>query len=266
MVQTAPPEHRRLSLAAKLVLFVLLPLVFVVAVGAAVVAAVPVFAGTPVAEDYRADAGSDVRIDVPNARIDVEAGEGAEVLVSMSGSYSGPRPGLEVQTVGDETRVEGGCPRVPFTRCDLRLEVQMPSGSNLTIRGTNGQMSVSGLEGAVDVETNNGRVDVEHVSGPLILGTTNGAIRLEDGRSERVSARTTNGGVELDFAAPPSVVEAESTNGGITVRVPDDGEQYFVDADTTNGGIDDEDLQSERTADRTITVRTTNGGITLDRG
>src|ERR671927_947554 len=48
MVQTAPPEHGRLSLAAKLVLFVLLPLVFVVAVGAAVVAAVPVFAGTPV--------------------------------------------------------------------------------------------------------------------------------------------------------------------------------------------------------------------------
>jgi DUF4097 and DUF4098 domain-containing protein YvlB len=60
-------------------------------------------------------------------------------------------------------------------------------------------------------------------------------------------------------------VEAESTNGGITIQVPDDGEEYAVDAETTNGPIDDDDVGSNATAERTITARTTNGGITLER-
>ncbi|WP_210481722.1 DUF4097 family beta strand repeat-containing protein [Naasia sp. SYSU D00948] len=265
MVRTAPPEHRRLPVAAKLVLFVLLPLVIVVALVAAVASAVPLLVAAPVSLDLRAEAGAVVRVEVPDARIDVEAGSADEVAVEVTGTYSGPEPDLEVETVGDETRVEGGCPPAPFSRCALQLQVSVPESSELIVRGTNGQVTVTGLSGAVDVETRNGRLDVDDASGPLTLTTTNGAIRLTDGASERVTARTTNGGVELDFMEAPGVVEAETTNGGITVRVPDDGEDYFVDARTTNGSVDDAGVPSDRTAERTITARTTNGGITVER-
>ncbi len=106
---------------------------------------------------------------------------------------------------------------------------------------------------------------MEDVTGPLTLVTTNGAIELTDASSARVTARTTNGSIDLEFSDAPSVVEAESTNGAVAIRVPDDGEDYFVEARTTNGSIDDEELRSDRTAERTITARTTNGGITLER-
>lgn len=265
MVQVAPPEHRRLSTGAKLVLFVLLPVLILAVLVAGVVTAVPLLVGRPFSQDYRADAGAAVRIEVENARIDVAPGSTEEVTVEVTGSYSGSRPEFQVGTAGDETRIEGGCRGGILVRCDLRLLVAVPASSDIIVRGTNGQVSVGSVDGAVDVETRNGRLDVADTTGPLTLATTNGGIQLEAVESARVTARTTNGGIEMDFAGPPSVVDARSTNGGITIRVPDDGEDYFLDTDTTNGPIDDDEVPTDRTAERTITARTTNGGITVER-
>ncbi|WP_210505725.1 DUF4097 family beta strand repeat-containing protein [Naasia sp. SYSU D00057] len=263
---TTPTDQgprRTLPLPVKLLLFAGLPILFVAMIVAAVAAAVPLLSGTSVDLDYRAPAAPAVRVSVPDARLDFVPADGDEVLVRVTGRHTGPAPELRVATVGDETLIEGGCPRQWFTICTLRVRVALPADADLSVTGTNGAISVEGHTGELDLGTTNGRIELDGVSGPVTAVTTNGDVRLADGASERVSARTTNGGVELHFAAAPLVVEARSTNGGIGIRLPDDGESYFLDAQTTNGGVGG-DVESDRRADRTVTARTTNGGITID--
>ncbi|HWR85626.1 MAG TPA: DUF4097 family beta strand repeat-containing protein [Rhodoglobus sp.] len=260
---TDPNPRRGLSPALKAFLFAGLPVLFVGMLVLAVFAAVPLLSGAGVDLDYRAPAGSSVRVEVPDARLDFVAAEGDEVVVQVTGRHTGQEPELHVETVGDETLIEGGCPRQWFSFCSLQVQVELPPDVDLAVTGTNGAISVQGQEGALDLGTTNGRIELDDVSGAVTAVTTNGAIELREGAGERVSARTTNGGVDLEFSTPPTVVEARSTNGGIGIRLPDDGESYFLDAQTTNGGIGG-NVESDRRAERTVTARTTNGGITID--
>jgi DUF4097 and DUF4098 domain-containing protein YvlB len=122
---------------------------------------------------------------------------------------------------------------------------------------------VTGLEGDIALGTTNGALDLRQVSGALDLLTTNGAISVVDCSSGQVGVQTTNGAIDLRFSQAPTTVEATSTNGGVSVRVPDQV-SYFIDAHTTNGPVNTEALSSDRFADRTITVSTTNGGILVE--
>src|SRR3954470_16492544 len=151
MATTHTDERRSggLSLPLKLLLFVGLPLLFLAMLAVAAFAAAPLLSGRSVNLDYQADAGSSVRVDVPNARLDFVATGGEEVTVKLTGSYTGPVPPLQVETVGDETRVEGGCPRQWFTICAIRVQVTLPPDADLTVAGTNGGISADGLNGAV---------------------------------------------------------------------------------------------------------------------
>jgi hypothetical protein len=200
---------------------------------------------------------------VPNAEFDFTPSTDGDVHVEVTGWSSGPAPRLTVATSGDTTRIDGGCSTGWFTRCDLDIRVQLPGTASLDVESTNGRIAVTGLDGAVTLRTTNGELDLREVSGALDLRTSNGAIRVADSTSDDVSVSTTNGGIELGFSESPTTVVATSTNGGVTVRVPDQV-TYFIDADTTNGGINTDALPSDRFADRTITVKTTNGGILVE--
>ena len=78
-----------------------------------------------------------------------------------------------------------------------------------------------------------------------------------------MQATTTNGSVELAFTDAPDAVDASSTNGSITVRVPVSGVSYLVSAQTTNGSVDSDTVPSDSTSRRSITAQTTNGGIAI---
>lgn len=262
----SPPRERRtggLPLPLKLLFYAGLPLLFLAMLAAAAVAAAPLLAGRGVDVDYRAPAGSSLRVTVPNARLDFVPADGDDVTVRLTGTYTGTEPALRVETVGEQTRVSGGCARQWLAICSIRVEVALPPDVDLSATGTNGEITAKGLDGSVEVGTTNGRIGLADLSGTVTATTTNGGIALTGATAEQVTARTTNGGVELDFAGAPTVVEARSTNGGIGIRLPDDGTSYFIDAETTNGNIGGS-VDSDRTADRTITARTTNGGITVD--
>ncbi|MET1051902.1 MAG: DUF4097 family beta strand repeat-containing protein [Mycetocola sp.] len=260
-----PPERKR-SAGAAVLLFVGIPLVILALIIGGSVAAVNVLRGTSVNENAQADAGSLVTIDMPNAAIVVSPGSGDQVTVTMRGSYTGTPPRLDVTASGDETEVSGGCPDGWFfvNRCQVRVEVALPADVDVTVRGQNGAIIADELRGDLDLATTNGAIEVEESSGALVLHTTNGRVELDDSRSAEVQAQTTNGTVELSFAAAPEEVTATSTNGQIRIEVPDDGTEYFVDANTTNGNVDTEDVPGDRRANRTITANTTNGAVTIE--
>jgi hypothetical protein len=247
------------SRGARLAIFLGLALVL----AAAAIVAVLVTWASPVSQRYSAAGGTSVAVNVPNARLDFVPSTDGAVRVQLTGFSSGPAPDLRVATAGDTTTIEGGCSGAWFTRCELDIRVEIPAAAAIQVLSTNGRVTLSGLDGDIAVETSNGAVELREVSGTLDLRTSNAAITVTDCTSDDVGATTTNGAIGLDFSEAPTTVHATSTNGAITVRAPDEV-PYFIDASTTNGGVDTDALPSDRFADRTITISTTNGGILVE--
>jgi DUF4097 and DUF4098 domain-containing protein YvlB len=142
----------------------------------------------------------------------------------------------------------------------VSYDVYVPRRSDLDLRTHNGGIQVEGVQGRIDVEALNGGVSVRDVQGELRGGTTNGGVTLWlDGD------RWVGEGVDL-----------ETTNGGVTVVIP---ERYNarLETGTVNGGLNiDFPITVQGLVGRrlsttlgaggpTIRVRTTNGGVTLRR-
>ena len=91
----------------------------------------------------------------------------------------------------------------------------------------------------LDLETTNGGIRVENVSGAVRFDATNGGVVLEALAGD-VRGRTTNGGLQIRLVGDRwegAGLDVETTNGGVTLQVP---ENYSANlqAATTNGGMD----------------------------
>ena len=263
----APAAHepRTLSLTAKLLLFVALPVILIIVIIVALVIVFNSFRGTSLSENADVAAGSSVSVDVPNAAVTFTASTDNQVHVSMTGMYSGSKPTLTATTSARETRITGGCPNGWFfSRCDVSIAIAIPAALDLDFEGTNGRITATGLTGELDLSTTNGSIQTTGTRGDLSLHTSNGTIRAGDIGSADVEATTTNGAIELAFTRPPADVEARTTNGAVTVRLPVDGVTYAIDASTVNGNVNTDRVPSDAASRRTITLETTNGAVTVE--
>lgn len=207
--------------------------------------------------------GTSLNVRIPNAEVTLEASDDDQVHVRMTGSYFGTEPTLSARTSHGVTEVRGGCRSRLFSSCSVTVTVQLPPALPTTVTGENGRITASGLTGRLDLQTSNGTIETTGTVGRVDLRTTNGDIRASDAASSVVAATTTNGSVTLHFVTPPDSVDAGSTNGSVTVRVPVSGVTYRVDANTTNGTVDDNTVPTDSTSRRSITAHTTNGAITI---
>ncbi len=141
---------------------------------------------------------------------------------------------------------------------DVSYEIWMPNKSNVDMQSVNGGISIESLEGTLRFHTQNGGVHLTDVAGDVEGATQNGGVTIElKGTSWQGAG-----------------LRAETTNGGIQMRVPD-GYSASVDASTVNGGIHVEfpvmlngksisfNLGS---GGAPIHARTVNGGIHITKG
>jgi DUF4097 and DUF4098 domain-containing protein YvlB len=110
---------------------------------------------------------------------------------------------------------------------------------------------------AAHVETDAGKINVTGLSGDLDLSTTAGQIDGTGLTAKNAHARTTAGSLDLAFSAAPADVDAKTTAGRATVRVPDN-QAYDVDVDATVGDTDVK-VRNDSTATSKIKVRTNAG-------
>ncbi|TFB90267.1 hypothetical protein E3O44_01240 [Cryobacterium algoricola] len=260
------PAPRRRGRAGLIVAVVVLGLVILTGAGLLIALFTGGSLGAPVHLAADAEAGSSVDVRVPNAALRFEPSPDSQVHVRADGSSLGATPTLEIGTANGVTEVTGGCPSQWFGLCSLNMTVSLPAGLSLTADGVNGQIEVSGLTGALRLTTTNGAIETTGSLGRVEVHTTNGAVRVRDAGSRRVVATTTNGAVEVDFRDAPEAVEARSTNGSVTVRMPAAGLAYLVDARTTNGNVDTGSVPSDPSARRTVIAQTTNGDVTVTTG
>ncbi len=136
-------------------------------------------------------------------------------------------------------------------------ELTVPRSVNLKVANTNGSITSTELSGELDVETTNGKIEVVRCSGAVDAETTNGSINVElilvrDGRPMRFE--TTNGRINLSLPASIAAdIDASTTNGRIETDIPITTTRMSKRSlrGSLNGGGTD------------ITLRTTNGGITI---
>lgn len=117
--------------------------------------------------------------------------------------------------------------------------VTVPAGTNVSIEGTNGNVSVSRGCGRTRIAGNNRDVKLEEPGGPVDVDITNGRIQVYDAqhytnlktvngkiyahvRSGELAAATTNGNIVVTLlASSVKSCDLNSMNGGITLVMPE---------------------------------------------
>jgi len=186
-----------------------------------------------------------------------------------------------VAVEGDTLRLEGRNRSFLCLNCEVSFEVRLPGPAALSLRTTNGNVSVAGRMDRVDAATTNGNVTTRGTgTAPLSLRSNNGRVGVRDAQAE-VRARTTNGGVELSDVALPAGSRnvAQSVNGSVTVTGLTTRAALVIDGHLTHGGInvslDGYELSYPNTRSfrattsgdgtATLTLETVNGSLSVHR-
>ncbi|MFA5910341.1 MAG: DUF4097 family beta strand repeat-containing protein [Vicinamibacterales bacterium] len=132
----------------------------------------------------------------------------------------------------------------------------------------------------LDLNAHNGGITITGVNGNVRFDTTNGGVRLTD-LAGWVNGSTRNGGLTVNLSGSRwegEGLDVETSNGGVTVAVPD-GYNAQLETRTVNGGFRSDiplTIQGELSSRRgisttlgsggpTVRVRTTNGGLKIGR-
>lgn len=204
----------------------------------------------------------------PNGGIVVQGWDRDEVLVRARVRTEAPSEADaralagEVAVVAEPGRVRSQGPRTRDRRqWSVSYEVFVPRRTDLDLASTNGGLRVAGVEGRMELSTTNGGIALEEVGGAVRGRTTNGGldVRLAGSRwnGSGLDLETTNGGVTLTVPENYSArLETRTVNGGTEVDFPITVQGRIgrrLEADLGSGGAP-------------IRVETTNGGIRLRRG
>ena len=214
-------------------------------------------------------AGATLTVDAsPNGGIVVEGSQRRDILVrarvvATAATEDEARAiAARVQVVATATRVEADGPRNLGRREGWHVSyiVAVPTSTPLSLKSTNGGISVDSVNSRVELVTTNGGVKLSRMAGDVEGRTTNGGIDVDlegsgwDGNG--LDLQTTNGGVRMMIPAQYNAhLETGTTNGGIKIDFP-------VTVQGTIGRSFSTDLGS---GGSTVRVRTSNGGVRISK-
>jgi hypothetical protein len=122
------------------------------------------------------------------------------------------------------------------------VTVDTPSQLSLQAKTSDGNVTLSGLQGDLNLTTGDGNVDLDHVSGDLRIRSGDGHVKITDGSGSldahtsdgslsvdglfhALALHTSDGGLDLSLREGTKLTEAssiESSDGSVTIRVPRD--------------------------------------------
>lgn len=191
-------------------------------------------------------------------RKDVEVEARVEAWADSASEASSILHDVQIQTTGGEIRDKG--PNFHWGSRGYAISYTIHAPHQLS----------------AELKTLNGGIGLEHLNGDLKFDTTNGGVDLTD-LAGNVHGSTVNGGLDIALSGSRwqgEGLHAETTNGGITLNVPENYAAH-LEAGTVNGGIEvnfpvtiqgeikhhlDTDLGG---GGPTIHAETTNGGVTI---
>ena len=246
-----------------------------------------------------------VRVEVFNGEITVRPGPagGVSATVTVTG-VGATRQEAEADRANIATTLQetGGAvvlqavyqpdPANPRNR-GASAVVSVPAGSSLELTTSNGKVGIAGITGAVTVRTSNGEVTVDGAVAGVDAETSNGAIsvtgsrgplglvssnaRIRIGATDAiVRARTSNGEIAFAGSMAPGPQSLETSNGAISLVLGPDA-TFNLDLETSNAEVKvgypvttSETASPARLVGRVgaapataISARTSNAGITI---
>jgi hypothetical protein len=148
---------------------------------------------------------------------------------------------LEEGQSGDEVHfLFKELPHVGWRREEVRVTVETPAQLTLQAKTSDGNVTLSGLQGDLNLTTGDGNVDLDHVSGNLRIKSGDGRVRVTDaagsidahtsdgnlsvdGSFQGLALNTSDGTLELNLREGTKLAGAstiQSSDGSVTVRVP----------------------------------------------
>jgi DUF4097 and DUF4098 domain-containing protein YvlB len=219
---------------------------------------------------YPLKPGGEIEIDNTNGKIEVEGTDAATVEIRAERIAKGATdaaarellPRIVIKEDATPERVSVRTERMGGVMIgasfEVRYHVRAPKNAIVNVSNTNGQVTLTGLNGKVTAHTTNGQVRGDTLTGA-------------------VEARTTNGGVNMDLSSiGKEPVRLHTTNGGVTLTLPESA-KADISASVTNGGISVGDFQNLDVGEKTrrrfeaklngggasIELETTNGGVRI---
>ena len=121
-----------------------------------------------------------------------------------------------------------------------QVTVESPAELTLQARTSDGNVTLSGLQGDLNLTTGDGNVDLDHVSGNLRIKSGDGQVKISDadgsidartsdgnlsvdGTFHALALHTSDGTLELSLREGTKLTEAssiQSSDGAVTLRVP----------------------------------------------
>ena len=142
----------------------------------------------------------------------------------------------------------------------VTYEIFVPQRSNVSLKTTNGGISVSDVVGRIEFSALNGGVNLSRVGGTVRGSTTNGGLNVELSGSrwegEALDVSTTNGGVNMSIPENYSAhLETSTVNGRLHVDFPV----------TVQGEVTRQLAVNLGSGGATVRATTTNGGVKISR-
>jgi DUF4097 and DUF4098 domain-containing protein YvlB len=204
----------------------------------------------------------------PNGGISVEGSSRGDIfvqarVVATAATEAEARAiASRVQVAATAVRVDAEGPRNLERResWSVSYRVAAPTATPLTLRTTNGGITIDAIDSRVELKTTNGGLKLTRMAGDVEGRTTNGGIDVElDGngwQGNGLDLQTTNGGVHVAVPSQYNAhLEAATTNGNVRIDFP-------VTVQGTIGKSFATDLGS---GGATLRVRTSNGGVKITK-
>lgn len=213
--------------------------------------------------------GSTLTVDgSPNGGITVEGSSRSDIVVqarvvaTAATQEEAKAIASRIQVVATAVHVDADGPRNLNHRdsWSVSYRLAVPTATPLSLKTTNGGISVEAVDSHVDLHTTNGGVKLARMAGD-------------------VEGRTTNGGIDVDLDGSGwqgGGLDLQTTNGGVRVLVPAEYNAH-LDTGTSNGNVRIDfpvmvqgQIGKSFSGDlggggATIRVRTSNGGVRITK-
>lgn len=185
-----------------------------------------------------------VRLESGAADLLLQPTDGAELEITATITDGLVKSGYELGRRGDTIVINGGCRSFLVPGCGIEVTIGVPSGFPVVVDTLTGDVAITELDGVVTVNSKSGDIEARRVS----------VVEL--------SAFTTTGDVDVEFADQPYGFKARTTSGAVEALIPDGDITYNVSTTTQSGDIDSS-IEHDDEGEGFITVETTSGDIAL---
>ncbi|HEX8068624.1 MAG TPA: DUF4097 family beta strand repeat-containing protein [Pyrinomonadaceae bacterium] len=188
-------------------------------------------------------------------RAEVRARNTSDGRIELRRTDAGNAPATRIEVLSSD---DPDTPVRPGECGHADLELDVPRGSTVQLKGRNGDLDVTGVA-VVRAETQSGSVDLRDIARGVEVSTANGDVSVERAAG-RVRLRTISGEIEVQDARPlepGDELSAKTTSGDITLE---EVRHARVEAQTAAGTVA---LTGALAAGGLYDLRTTNGDVTL---